>query len=131
MLELSPRPIAHSPCRMGNGHNPRYPVSNGVNDLEMVLVGGAELAVVGITFQRVSVGMVSYLFKGILNFIDELRDNLRCVRPVIKEVGPAIKLNIRRFDQNGIGLAYTHSSVVIDRCHKLKRLFAGMKSGIG
>jgi len=73
----------------------------------MVFAGRAELAVVGITLQRISVGMISYLFKGILNFVDKLRDNFGCVWPVIEEVSPAIELIIRRFDQNGIGIAHT------------------------
>ncbi len=68
---------------MSNGHNPRHTIPNGVNDLEMVLGCWAKLAVVGITFQRVSVGMVPYLFKGILNFIDEFCDSLGGVIPIL------------------------------------------------
>jgi len=60
---------------MGNGHNPRCPITNGVNDLEMMLGGRAKFAVVGITFQWISVGMIPYFCKGILNFIDEFSDN--------------------------------------------------------
>jgi len=91
---------------MGNGHNPNHSIPNGVDDLEMVLRGGAKFAVVGITFQRVSVRMVPYLFKGILNFIDEFCDNLGGVGPAEEKIGPAIELPIRRFDQKGFGLAH-------------------------
>jgi hypothetical protein len=72
----------------------------------MVLGRWAKLAVVGITFQRVPVGMVPYLFKGIFNFIDEFGDNLGGVGPAEEKIGPAIKLHIRRFDQNGFGIAH-------------------------
>ena len=96
---------------MGNGHNPRHPIPNGVDDLEMVLWGGAKFAVVRITFQWVSVGMVPYVFKGILNFIDEFCDNLCGVRPAEEKIGPAIKLPIRRFDQNGFGMLMSVTSL--------------------
>ena len=91
---------------MGNGHNPRHSFSNGIDDLKMVFGRRAKFAVVGVTFQWVSVGMFSYLCKGILNFIDEFCDNLGGVGPAEEEIGPAIKFHIRRFDQNGFGLAH-------------------------
>jgi hypothetical protein len=97
---------------MSNGHNPRYSVTNGVNDFEMVLGGGPKFAVVGITFQRVSVGMIPNLFKSLLNFIDELCDNLGGVGSTEKKIGPAIKLPIRRFDQNGFRVAHERRFVV-------------------
>ena len=50
--------------------------------------------------------MIPYLGKGVLNFIDEFCDNLGGVRPAEKKIGPAIKLDIRRFDQNGFGIAH-------------------------
>jgi hypothetical protein len=97
---------------MGNGHNPRHPIPNRVYNLEMVLRSGTKFAVVGITFQRVSVGMVPYLFKGILNFINEFSDNLGGVGPTEEKIGPAVELHIRRFDQNGFGIAHERRFVV-------------------
>lgn len=97
---------------MGNGHNPRHSFSNGIDDLEMVLGRGAKFAVVGVTFKWVSVGMIAYLFKGILNFIDEFCDNPGGIGPAEKKIGPAIKFPIRRFDQNGFGLAHARRFIV-------------------
>ena len=104
---------------MCNGHNPRHPIPNGVNDLEMVLGCWAKFAVVGITFQRISVGMFPYLCKGVLNFIDEFCDNLGGIGPVREEIGPAVKLDIRRFDQMGSGLLMRIAS--LSTCQQMCR----------
>jgi hypothetical protein len=72
---------------MGYGHNPRHPIPNSVDDLEMVLRGGTKFAIVGIPFQRISVRVVPNHFESIFNFIDEFRDNFGGIRPANEEIG--------------------------------------------
>jgi len=83
---------------MCDGNDPSYIVPNGVNDFEAVFMRGTEFPVIGITFERISVGMVSNFLQSVLNFFNKFSNNFCRVRSMKKKIRPAIKLDVGVFD---------------------------------
>jgi len=99
----------HSPGWMCDSNDPGYIIPDGIDDLEVMFMRGTKFAVIGITFERISFRVVSNFLQGVLNFFNKFGDNLAHLRSMEEEFGPAIKLDVGFFDQNGIG--FVHSGV--------------------